>query len=109
MVSQSTGVGPAAITTADFNNDGILDLAIANYKEGTTSVLLGNGNGAFTEQTTLSNGINAGTIGIVVGDLNKDNQLDLVVVNSNNSNVGVFFGQGNGNFLQQIMYSTGTG
>ena len=34
----------------DFNGDGKLDLAVANYGSNTVSVLLGNGNGTF--QTT---------------------------------------------------------
>jgi hypothetical protein len=45
--SFSVGPNPQAVVTADFNNDGRLDLATANYGDGTVSVLLGDGRGGF--------------------------------------------------------------
>jgi hypothetical protein len=33
------------VTSADFNNDNKLDMAVANFGGNTVSVLLGNGNG----------------------------------------------------------------
>jgi hypothetical protein len=38
---------PTSIVVADFNRDGIPDLAVANYNSTTVSVLLGNGDGTF--------------------------------------------------------------
>src|SRR5215213_3798109 len=42
---------PQAVVTADFNNDGKLDLATSTYDgitgDGSVSMLLGNGNGSF--------------------------------------------------------------
>src|SRR5262249_26467258 len=38
---------PQAVVTADFNNDGRLDLATANYYDGDVSVLLADGVGGF--------------------------------------------------------------
>ena len=107
MVSQDAGVGPAAVTVADFNKDGDLDLAVANYKENTISILLGSGNGGFDIHYKLSNGQYAGPNGIAIGDINNDGHLDLAVVNSNASNVGIFLGQGKGKFSSQKTYSTG--
>jgi hypothetical protein len=46
-VDYATGTGPGLPATGDFNNDGILDLAIANEFDKTISILLGNGNGTF--------------------------------------------------------------
>ncbi len=40
---------PYQIITADFNNDGKPDLAVANWLSGTVSVLLGNGDGTFQQ------------------------------------------------------------
>src|SRR5215475_12681022 len=45
--SYPAGTRPDAVVTADFNNDGHLDLATANGGGGTVSVLLGNPNGTF--------------------------------------------------------------
>src|SRR5687767_7589803 len=46
-VDYPTGVSPQAIVSADFNNDGRLDLATANYDSADISVLLGDGAGGF--------------------------------------------------------------
>ena len=98
-----------AVKAADFNHDGFLDLAVANFNESTTSILLGNGNGSFTPHVNLSNGPHAGTNGIAIGDINKDNHSDIVVVNRVAGNVGVFLGLGNGDFSNQTTFSTGAG
>jgi hypothetical protein len=42
------------IAAADFNGDGIPDLAVTNDDQDEFIVMLGNGNGSFTESTTLS-------------------------------------------------------
>ena len=107
MITQPTGVGPMSVRAADFNNDSFLDLAVANHDGGTTTILLGNGNGSFGKRIDLSNGANAGTNEIAIGDVNKDNRLDIVVVNRNASNVGVFLGVGDGNFSSQTTIPTG--
>ena len=109
MISQVTGAGPIAVKAIDFNNDSFLDLAVVNRDESTTSILLGNGNGSFEKHVDLSHGVHAQTTGIAIGDINKDNRLDILVANRNVSNVGVFLGEGNGNFSEQITFSTGTG
>jgi hypothetical protein len=43
------------LAAADFNGDGIPDLAITNDDEDTFEVMLGNGNGTFTYAPALSN------------------------------------------------------
>ncbi|MCK7576834.1 MAG: VCBS repeat-containing protein [Chromatiales bacterium] len=43
----ATGTYPLSVTANDFNKDGNLDLAVANYGSHTVSVFLGNGNGSF--------------------------------------------------------------
>ena len=40
----------------DFNGDGKLDLAVANYASNTVGVLLGNGSGGFAAAVTYSSG-----------------------------------------------------
>src|SRR5205809_6285131 len=44
----AVGSGPASVAVGDFNNDGKLDLAIANANDNTVSVLLGRGDGTFS-------------------------------------------------------------
>jgi hypothetical protein len=46
------GQTPQAVITADFNNDGKRDLAVANEGSTSVSILLGNGNGTFRDGHT---------------------------------------------------------
>jgi hypothetical protein len=70
---------------------------------------LGYGNGSFAKQMTFSTGTNSAPWSTVAGDFNKDGKLDLAVVNSGASNVGVLYGCGNGTFGNLQTYSTGIG
>jgi hypothetical protein len=109
MTSYTTGAGPMAVKIADLNNDSFLDVVVANLNGNTTSILLGYGNGSFQWHSDLWNGLNAGTNGIAIDDINHDNHLDIVVVNRKASNIGVFLGEGYGNFSKQVTFSTGNG
>ena len=107
MASQATGNGPAGITSADFNNDGHLDLAVGNYLEGTTSILLGTGSGTFSTQITLSNTNSSSQPGAIeAADVNNDNNVDLIVVNTGVGIITIFLGDGSGDFSQIATYST---
>jgi hypothetical protein len=53
-LSTTAGTAPFGMVAADFNGDGILDLAVANNDDNTVSVLLGNGDGTFQTQTTFA-------------------------------------------------------
>src|ERR1022692_4849849 len=93
---------PAA--TADFNGDGILDLAI--FGPGNkVSILLGRGNATFetaASYTTPSTPMSAAT-----GDFNRDGILDLAVVNLLTQNVGIYLGNGNGTFKSAGTFAVG--
>jgi hypothetical protein len=75
----ATGTGPYAIVAGDFNNDGKLDLATANYSRSTVTIMLGNGDGTFTASSTLTTG--SGPDGMAAGDFNGDGLLDIVTAN----------------------------
>jgi hypothetical protein len=103
-----TGDGPGLTSVAigDFNNDGCLDVAVANTWTNTVGILLGNGNGIFSNQTTYSTITRSLPFSIAVGDFDKDSRLDIVVANKGADNIGVFFGYGNGTFAKQVIFST---
>ena len=102
FVLPSAVAGPIAMTAADFNSDGNLDLAIVNQTTNNVSILLGNGKGAFTQATGSQGGspIAVGKLPVAIasGDLNNDSHPDLVVVNQTDNTVSVLLGNGDGTF-----------
>ncbi len=62
---------------ADFNGDGIADIA-ATSSNNTVTILLGNGDGTFT-QVASSPATGVGPTDIVAGDFNGDGKMDLAV------------------------------
>jgi hypothetical protein len=72
---------PSSITTADFNGDGIPDLAVVNRQLNATSVFLSDGQGGFMLGGSFGVGIQ-GTSGYITSlDINQDGLMDLLCVN----------------------------
>jgi hypothetical protein len=88
----STGVGsePYMVAVSDFNNDTRLDIAVANLNIGNVAIFLGNGNGTFGRQMTLSTGYGSDPVSITVGDFNQDTLLDIAVANYASNSTGIF-------------------
>ncbi|CAM4827581.1 unnamed protein product [Rotaria magnacalcarata] len=101
------GSQPYSIALGDFNNDSRLDIAVANYGTSNVGVLLGYGDGSFSNQVIYPTGINSRPSAVAVGDFNNDSRLDIAVANYDTSNVGVFLGYGNGSFSNQMIRTTG--
>jgi hypothetical protein len=80
-----------AVTLADINHDGKLDIVTSNRFSGTVSVLLGNGDGTFGSAQTLAV---SGPGALAVADLNGDGWLDLVVANVDSNTVAVLLNDG---------------
>jgi len=93
-VDYVTGAYPEAIVSADFNGDGKLDLAVANYGDSNVSVLLGNGDGTF--QDAQNSATSWYPLSLAVGDFNEDGKLDLGTANA--YDVSVLLGNGDGTF-----------
>jgi uncharacterized repeat protein (TIGR01451 family) len=106
--SLNTGTSPQGIVTADFNNDGKVDLAIANSGDGTVSIFLGHGDGTFAAALVATAG--AGANWIAVGDFNGDGNLDMAVANvasSGVAGVSILLGVGDGTFSVGAPLTTG--
>jgi hypothetical protein len=101
---------------ADFNNDGVLDLAVANTGiigefGNNVSVLLGNKSGGFEASGSFATGTQPAAI--AAADLDHDGILDLVVgdfgAGVGGGDVSVLLGKGNGAFLKASHFSSGLG
>ena len=94
--------GPFSVAVGDFNGDGNLDLAVANFGDGTVAILLGDGTGEFTPAATpivtVGSDRNSEPFSIAVGDFTGDGVLDLAVANSNEGTVSILVNDGAGNF-----------
>ncbi|CAF1255225.1 unnamed protein product, partial [Adineta ricciae] len=106
-VSYSTSVGsdPSAITTADFNRDNILDLAVANSGRGNVGILFGIGDGTFSTVITYSTGFQSHPDSITTGYLNKDLWLDIIAADSTSDNAIVLLGHDNGTFGAAVSFT----
>src|SRR5438445_5122581 len=65
---------PFKVVTADFNNDGSLDLACADWLSGHVTILLGNGDGTFQKPKNFPD---PSPLTMAVGDFDEDGNLDL--------------------------------
>ena len=93
-------VEPAAegIVAADFDGDGLVDLAVASPGDlnlpsdpGSVSILLNLGGGFFDENRVLRSG--DGPKGLVAADFDNDGRPDLAVINRDSGTVSIFFNE----------------
>jgi len=66
------GASPAAVTAADFNGDGVNDLAVANAGSASVSILLGNGDGTFLSDPFLNVPVLPGPNALQAGFFSRD-------------------------------------
>ena len=97
----AVGNHPNSVTVADFNGDGKLDLAVANYADNTVTVLLGNGSASFTASSGSPFSAMSGPYSLTTGDFNGDGILDIAVADAITGEVTTLIGSGNGNFTAE--------
>jgi hypothetical protein len=116
QVNYAVGVQPENVVIADFDDDGVLDLAVLNEGQslyGSVSFLHGNGDGTFQKATTPVSLYPYSPFWMVAGDFNGDGKLDLAFAEVTGIYVGsvqVALGNGDGTFQTPLApISTGTG
>ncbi|CAF3918156.1 unnamed protein product [Adineta steineri] len=91
----------------DFNNDNRADLVFTISGANYVNILFGNENGTFRVRNITLGTTKCIPDDIVAVDFNHDNYSDIAVINTENANVCVFFGNVNGTFSSQLIFSTG--
>jgi hypothetical protein len=90
--------------TADFDGDGKVDLCVANIRDNTITVLLGNGDGTF-RSTFIA--VGSGPRGITVLDADGDGDIDIVNTNSGSDNLCILLNHGDGSFAAPVYFEGG--
>ena len=112
-VSDPAGYYGFGAAFADVNNDGWLDLAVAN--DSTPNYLyINRGNGTFEDASYPSgfalneNGMEQASMGVAIGDYANEGWLDLAVTNFSDDYYTLYHNEGGGNFVD-ISFQMGIG
>ena len=103
----ATGDFPFRLAVGDLNGDADPDLAVANARSNTVSVLLGQPGGTFAAATSVPVGNDPRTVAIA--DFDGDSHADLAVANVSGQTVSVLLGNGDGSFAAPVTYAVGDG
>ena len=90
------GASPEGIEAADFNGDGLPDIAVAVLGTNTVNVLLRNPGGGFTAEAPIP--VGAGALGLATADFDADGRPDLAVTSNTAGTVTVLLRQAGGGF-----------
>lgn len=103
---------PEFLVTADFNDDGMDDLAVADRTGEAATILFGDttGLGSFTLDSSYT--VDSGPYGLSTGDFNDDGILDIATANRDSGSVSILIGNGlagvgDGTFAPAVTYPAG--
>jgi len=96
----------AGAICAELTGDTGIDVAYASRNFGTVTIRRREDTGDFTVFESLASG--SLPVGIAKGDVDKDGNFDLVVLNAQSSDITIFFGDGNGGFPRMSRISLPT-
>jgi FG-GAP-like repeat/Putative Ig domain/FG-GAP repeat len=97
------------VVAGDFDNSGHLGLAVGLFQNQGAAILLGKGDGTFTDADTTADTLAQPTLSLISADFNRDGNLDLVAANSpfpySGASPVVLLGYGHGAFNSNAVFS----
>jgi hypothetical protein len=87
-----------AVVAGDWEGDGDLDLAVADFGANRITILRNNGAGFFSVSSALT--LQLGARALVTGDWDADGYLDLAVANSGSDSIAIFRNNRSGAFIR---------
>jgi hypothetical protein len=96
---------PTSVVNGDINGDNHIDVIAVNRYDDSLSLLIGNGEGSFSEKQHITVGDEPTRA--VLEDINGDGDVDLVVANSGSDDISVILGNGDGTFQDQQRFAGG--
>lgn len=108
----AAGDAPRSVAVGDFDDDGVHDLAVANWGEDTVSIFFGSGDGTFADGPVLDVGLVPEDVAVV--DLDGDGAADVVTLDGfgSPSAAGLLVvvpGRGDGTFAAAVAFALGAG
>jgi hypothetical protein len=100
-ISMPSGSQPKNVALGLFNADANLDAAISVHGDSAVQILLGNGDGTFTQPYPFIP-VGAGITGVITGDFDNDSLTDVATSNWYAGNVSMLLGNGDGTFTEHL-------
>ncbi|NLX12830.1 MAG: VCBS repeat-containing protein [Phycisphaerales bacterium] len=90
---------PLSVATGDFDQDGLVDLAVANNLSDDVSIFFNQSNAIFASPRHIS--VGDGPSFIIAEDLDGDGVVDLAVANMNSDSISILINDGTGQFIPE--------
>lgn len=100
------GESPLAVAAGNFSSDRIADLVIANSDSNDVSLLIGVGNGTFTD-SGMTFPVGLTPVAIAVADVNGDGTSDIITADEIGNTVSVLLNNGDLTFSEAVTSDTG--
>jgi uncharacterized repeat protein (TIGR02543 family) len=95
---------PNSVDSADFDNDGHLDIVVTLKFAGEVLWYKNDGTGVFTKQTPISTTVEQPST-VTTADFDNDGDIDIVVGNSRTDTISLYMNNGDGSFVEKTPIS----